>query len=324
MILLSHIVIIMVCLLAAAFFSGMETGVISIHRMRLRHRVKEGEPEAKLLEGFIKDPDRLLGTTLIGTNISVQIASIIGASLVTSYVPYWGEAVSTVLMASLVLVFSEYMPKAWFLNKPMERCDMFAGTLHSFSVILKPVSVTLTSLVAVFGGNASSRPNTGQLLATKDELKMLAREGEQNGVLSSEESKMIHRVFELSAKRAKQIMIPREQVVCIDHEDTVSDFFKTARQSGYTRLPVHHKETKSFTGIINVFDVLSKQSAESKQKVTDFARAPLFIPEDMPVDDILPRLRLSRQPICLVNNRADEVVGLITTEDVLEEIVGQL
>ena len=325
MIIVSNLTLILICMLGAAFFSGVETGVISIHRMRLRHRVKEGKPEARVLQGFIDNPDRLLGTTLVGTNICVVITSILSASLAGHYLPpRWSEIVSTLGMSALLLVFSEYIPKAWFQGKPMERCNRFAGILHLSSLILRPVSAILTGLTTLFLPRQSKAKGQQRLLNTREELQHLAHEGEQNGVLSHKERVMIHRVFELCAKRAGQIVIPRSDMITVASTATISELFKIARESNFTRMPVYDERTKKFVGIINIFDVLSTQSADSTQKVTDFARTPLFIPREMPVDDILPRLRLSRQPMCLVTDKEAEVVGLITTEDVLEEIVGQL
>jgi putative hemolysin len=111
----------------------------------------------------------------------------------------------------------------------------------------------------------------------------------------------------------------------IVHADTtVEEFFEIARASGYTRMPVFDREKQAFTGVVNVFYVLSRSSVDRKQTVGDMARPPLFIPETMAVDDILPRLRRFRQPLCLVRDERSEVTGLITTEDILEEIVGKL
>jgi len=110
----------------------------------------------------------------------------------------------------------------------------------------------------------------------------------------------------------------------VNSDTTLADFFDTARESGLTRIPVYDRETDTFIGVMNVFYVLSVQESLHGRPVSEFARPPLFISEDMPVDDVLPRLRRSRQPMCLVSDVNDRVTGLLTTEDILEEIVGKL
>lgn len=135
---------------------------------------------------------------------------------------------------------------------------------------------------------------------------------------------MIHRVFELSGKPASRIMIPRSRMVTVGHTTTITQFFEIARRIDYTRMPVFDPDKNVFTGILNVFFVLSYIGTNSSQPVGTFARPPLFVTEDMPVDDILPRMRRHRQPMCLVKDKGGEVTGLITTEDILQEIVGKL
>ena len=135
---------------------------------------------------------------------------------------------------------------------------------------------------------------------------------------------MINRVFELSDKTAGQIMIPLNEMITVESDATVLELFDVARKSKYTRVPVWDPEKKEYIGIINVFYLLSLDVKDHQKSVKEFVRPPLFIDENVPVDEIFPRLRRSRQPLCLVKNNKDETLGLVTTEDILEEIVGKL
>jgi CBS domain containing-hemolysin-like protein len=119
-------------------------------------------------------------------------------------------------------------------------------------------------------------------------------------------------------------MVPREDMVAVDSTTSVADFCEKARETRWTRMPIYDSQKESHVGVINVFDVLRAPTAGDTQTVMDFARPPLFVPEDMPVDDIFPRLRRFRQPMGLVVDEEGAVTGLVTTEDILEEIVGQL
>ena len=315
--------VIFVCMIGHAFYAGIETGVISIHRMRLRHFVRKGSTNARILESFVTNFDRLLGTTLVGTNICLVVISVVSASLASRLHVPGGEGTSSAVMTLLVVVFAEYLPKAWFHSRPLERCQRFAGVLRVSEWILMPISFTvlsITKLISHGDKTAFAKPDP---FVTREDLKILAREGEKDGVLSSKERYMIHRVIELSGKKAEDVMVPATEMVVAFSDMKMPEFFALARDCGLTRLPVLDRESGDFIGIINVFYVLSEGERQTGRTVGDFARPPQFIPARMPVDDILPRMRRARQPLCLVR-KDDAVVGLVTTEDVLRTIVGKL
>lgn len=319
-----ELLLILLCMVGGGFFAGIETGVISIHRMRLRHFIKKGAPGATLLQGFIENPDRLLGTTLVGTNICIVVISVLSASLAARLMGAGGEVVSSVFITLLVLIFCEYLPKAWFHSRPLDRCRRYAGLLRSAEVFFLPLSATIIWLTRwIVPG--TTRPFGHPLpFVTREDLKVLAHEGEKDGVLSPRERFMIHRVFELSGKTAGQIMIPRDKMTYVETDTTIDEFYEVARQSNYTRMPVYDDNSDRFVGVVNVFYILANAPDDRSSTVAQFCRPPLFINESMPVDDIFPRLRRFRQPMCFVVDRDEKVAGLITTEDILEEIVGKL
>ncbi len=319
-----YILIVIICMIGAAFFSGIETGVISIHRVRLKHAVRKGARNAVILQWFINNPDRLLGTTLVGTNICIVMTSIVSASFASTIWQTWGEAISTPVIAIIVLIFCEYLPKAWFHGRPLERCRRYARILRISEIILRPISVSIVGITkCLVTGPPKSLPQPHPFV-TREDLKLLAREGEKSGALSAGERAMISRVFELPAKKAKDVMRLRKDVVTAPTNATIPEFLELARTSHYTRMPLYDKNQDKFIGIINVFYVLANQPDAAPETIAKFARPPLFITEDTSVDDIFPLLRRSRQPMCLVTNEKSEVTGMITTEDILEEIVGAL
>lgn len=321
---LPQILLIAVCMAWEAFFAGIEVGIISIHRMRLRHFVREKEPGAKLLQGFLDHPDRLLGTTLVGTNISVVVVSVVSASIAVELIGAMGETVSTAVMSVLVVVFCEYLPKAWFHARPLDRSRRFVRVLRFWEVLFRPISLVIVWFTRWLVPGPSRPLSRLVPFVTRDDLKILAHEGERDGVLSPKERKMIDRVIELSGKRADQVMVPRADITFVETGTSVRDFFEVARKSGYTRMPVYDRTKDEFVGIVNVFYALAAHVVDLDQPVDEFSRPAIFIPEDMPADDIFPRLRRFRLPMCLVVDPAHRVVGLLTTEDILREIVGPL
>jgi CBS domain containing-hemolysin-like protein len=319
-----HVILFALCLVASAFFSGIETGVISINRMRLRHHIKEGRRAALILHDMLQNPDRLLGTTLIGTNLSNITASVVAASLALQFSPEWGASVSAVVATLVLLIFGEYLPKAWFQALPYVRSARFATTLLVSWKVMRPLVETITLLTRWIVPGRGEGQAPASTLVTREDLKILAHEVERAGTLSRTEREMIHHVFELPTKRARDVMVPIRDAVTLRAGASVKELCDLARQHRYTRIPVLDDTGARYAGIVNMFDVMSTQDTQSKASIRQFMRPVQYIPEDMPIDDILPRLRASRQAMCLVRNAAGEVLGLVTTEDILSEIVGEL
>jgi len=319
------VLVIALCMVGAAFFSGVETGVISLHRLRLRHFVKRGDRRAHILQGFLDNPDRLLGTTLAGTNICVVVTAVLAANLAADNKwGAWGQVGSTTLVTVALLIFSEYLPKAWFHSKPLDRCLRVAPVLLAAEVILKPLSAGIIWLTRwLVPGPAASISKSDPFL-TKDELKILAGQGEKDGVLTASERAMIARVFELSGRRARDIMVPRAKMALVYADTSIVEFLQVARTHRFTRIPVLDRATDRFIGTVSVFAVAAADSDGRGKSLAGFVRPPLLTPENTPVDDILPRMRRLRQPVSLVVDQKGEVTGLLTVEDILKEIVGQL
>ena len=323
MLVVIQVMLISICLVGSAFFSGLETGVISINRMRLRHFVKEGSRRAQRLQDLLDPPDRLLGTTLLGTNLCNVMVSVIAASLAFNVSQEWGPTVSAVIVTCVLLVFGEYVPKAWFQARPYRRCRPFANALHVSWRLMRPLVVAVTAITRVFLRNGGDMFGRGRHSVNREELKALAHDVERGGMLSPEERIMIHRVFELTTKEARQVMVPADRIVSIASDAMVADLCRASRSESYTRIPVRDAADK-LVGIVNMFDVLAAHHLDSKDPVGEFMRSPLFISESTPIDDIFPRLRISRQSMCLVCNETGDVTGLLTTEDIVSEIVGEL
>ena len=318
-----NLTIIFWCLLANAFFAGIETGVISINRMRLRHHVDQGHRWATILNDLLDHPDRLLGTTLIGSTVCLTSCSVLATSVGLRF-GAWGAAVSEALLAVIVLVLAEYLPKAWFQSQPLERCRPFAGMLQAAAIALQPLIRLVTWLTQWIVREPPGTVERRHALVTRDELKVLAQEGAEHGGLSPKQRIMLHRVFELAGKTAAQAMLPRAALVHVSSQTTVEGFFRVSQGAHFTRLPVYDDTQRTFVGIVNLFDVLGAPAVDSQARITEFMRPPQFIRDTTPLSEIFPLMRRSRQPMCLVTNAQTEVVGLLTVQDVVEEIVGKL
>jgi putative hemolysin len=315
------ILIFILCFIGNAFFSGIETGVIACHRIRLRALADKGIRSMAILEFFLAHPDRLLSTTLVGTNICTITLSVLAARF-GSEMGSWGEVVADILMTIVILVFCEYIPKAWFQSDPIERAGPFASTLWLAALVLRPLTYVITQITNIFLPSSLNQPSTPRPLISRDEIDLLAMESADRGILSPRQRIMIHRVVELTGKMAAQVMIPRARMVVVQHSTPTRDFLNLTQQSHFTRLPVWDDSAKKFIGIANLFDILALDPTQYERPIADFMRPPQFINATTPLTEIFPRMRSSRQPMGLVINPQSEVVGVLTTEDILNHIVG--
>lgn len=317
-----HLFLLLACLAGGAFFAGMETGIVSINRLRLRHLVIRRVRGAGRLERFVREPDRLLGTTLIGTNLCYVIASVEAARLGEEAAGLRGAALAGAALTAVILVACEYLPKAWFQSAPARRTLPLAPVLSAFAWIFWPFRWLLSSVVGgVLGAlpvRAAPRP-----LLTRDDLLHLTTESASSGVLTADEVRMIRGVFELSGRTCGDIMVPRDRMVTVNHDLPAPQLVELARARRLHRFPVWNAEKKAFVGIVHVFDVV-RDSRHAERTVEAYLRPPQLISARLLVDHVLPRMRVTRQPMVLVNDDRFEVVGLITLDDVLNEIVGEL
>ncbi|MFH0880252.1 MAG: hemolysin family protein [Lentisphaerota bacterium] len=318
-----EIVILILCLIGSAFFAGIETGVISINRLRLRHLVRRNVPGAKILQDFLMKPDNLIGTTLVGTNLLHVASSIMAASLGAHLMGAAGAWVMGIALTLVILVACEYLPKAWFQSFPASRTLPFARLLQYSYTIFYPISKTVTSIIKLLVPDPPLEKQNAQAFISREELIHLAHEGERSGVLTPDEHRMIHGVFELKTKPCGEIMIPRDKILHVQTDTPIEQLLDIARRSEHNRFPVLQADRQTFVGIIHIFDVLADTNSAGKT-VKDYMRPVQLVADHTPVDHVLPRMRVTRQPMVLVTDERFEVIGLATLEDVLEEIVGKL
>ena len=306
-------------LLLTAFYAGIETGLISINRLRLRHLVRRKVPGADILQRFLQRPDDLLGTTLVGLNIGTTVAAVLATSIGMHLAGAFGEVAADVLMILLILILGEYIPKAWFQSFPARRCLPFARLLDGTRWLLTPLRVPLMGVVKLFLPRAAT--DKAAPFVTREELFHLATEGQTSGVLTAQEHRMIHSVFELKMMTCREVMTAREKIIYVTAETPVELILELARAKNVSRLPVRDEAKGQFIGILNVFDVLCDEAPAGKT-ARSYMRQPQLVADHTPVDHVLPRMRVTRQPMVFVVDERMEVIGLVTLTDVLDEILG--
>lgn len=310
-------------LVGSALYSGLETGVVSVNRLRLQHLIRIRYRGAARIQRYVKNPDRLLGTTLAGTNICNVMISIISARIAVHLLGGHGLWVASVVTTLTLLVLGEYLPKAWFRSYPAYRVAPFARFLDVSSLVFYPLSAGIMKL-ARFVIRSPTDDESGRMpFITREELQFLAREGEKTGELTSSERRMLQGVLALTHKTCADVMIPREQMVYCRPHTPAAEVVKLARQREISRFPIYDEGARTFTGFVNTMDLLLVDEWSTKT-AQDFARPPQYTVASTRLDQILPRMRLTHQPVVLIQNHQEVVVGMLSIEDIMEEIVGEM
>ena len=310
--------------LGSCFFSGFESGMISLNRHRLIHRIRHGDVQAKALASVLRDSHRLLATTLVGNNIcNVTLSTLIAALAVTAARWWaWDEAatqtVATAGAAVLLLVIGEFLPKLWFTARPIERCRPLLPVFFCARAVLYP----LASLCMILTRLVTPRERRGRKRSpflSRESLAFLMRDSEAHGQISAFERMMICRVLELQLRRATQLMTPLAKMVRVYESDNLATVLRVFRQSRHRILPLFSDDGARCLGVLHLFDLLRSRSRDPVP--FDLRRQPVFVQHDVPADELLPYMRVRNTKILIVNNSRGEPMGLVTQEDVLNAVL---
>lgn len=319
----SLFIILFVLIILSAFFSGSETALISLNRYRLKHLKKNGHKGAKLASDLLQRPDRLIGLILIFNNFVNILASAIATVLGLRLFGEAGIAYATGLLTLTILVFAEVTPKTFAAAYP-------ENLAFPAAFILKPLLKFLYPLVAVINaiGNGlitlmgfNKQQNT--LSLNKDEFRSIIHE--TGHLIPEKHQHMLLNILDLETVNVQDIMIPRNEITAIDLDDPWEDIKHHLTNSIHTRLPVYEGDIDKIIGIIHIKNTLSLISNPNANKddLRKVIRAPYFIPEGTPLNQQLLKFQAKRRRVAFVVDEYGDFQGLITLEDVLEEIVGE-
>ncbi|NLB56447.1 MAG: DUF21 domain-containing protein [Lentisphaerae bacterium] len=320
---LLQFILIVLFMVGAAFFAGMETGMISINRIRLRHFVRKKRPGASILMKFLDKPDRLLGTTLVWTNLCVVASSILAAGMMTRLIGPWGKLVSGVIMTILLIIVAEFLPKAWFQSRPLARTLPYANLLRLSEIVIRPFAL----LILRFGDLIIFAPETDRIdTITREEIGTLVDDEVRHGVISLEEYQMIRKAMSVSKLRVSEIMSQKDEIVSINGSMTVSEVYATARNSEYTKLPFFDKDKKKLLGMVDVDRLLAIDPVGDVRQLIYGIMMPVeVIPETAFVSEVLAMARTNRSKMFMVGSRdGSDLIGLVTVGDVFKEILGEV
>jgi Mg2+/Co2+ transporter CorB len=319
-----ELILVVVCMAGSWFFSGIETGLISINRLRLRHLVRHKVRGALTMQTFLQKPDLFLGTTLVGNNIVNTVLSVLAASLGVRWLGEHGAWINGAVVTVLLLVVCEYFPKAWFQSFPARRCLPFAPLLLGLSRVLYPIGRPLMRVVQALLPTPPGADQQAQPVVTREELIHLAREGQQSGVLTPEEVRMIDGVFELKAMTCEEIMIPRGEVPLHPPRHLGGRSVPVRARPGRGPIPRLPQGEAAVRGRGLCVRCAGRRGPGGQDGPGLHAPRRSGVMRHTPVDHVLPRMRVTRQPVVLVTDDQYQTVGLVALENVLEEVVGTL
>lgn len=318
-----RLLLVLLCHAACAFFAGMETGAISASRLRLLHLSRGGDSRAKLLLRSLRKPDRLLGTLLVGGNLASVMVSTLSASIAYSLFGAAGLGVSSALSTATILVFGEFLPKAWFSVRPVSRSLPFAHALHFAETVLQPLASAATALSSLFVPAGATATGVGRFVS-REHLRVLASNSEASGEISPLENLMFGRVLALQAKTARDVMVPAPKVSTLAPGATLGDVSRLVAATGHGKLPVVEPATGKCLGVLYVQDVLARIAGNPDEPIGEYVRKPFYVRAAMRADDILPKLRDHGQRIGIVRDKAIPMLGIVTIDALLGAIVGDL
>ena len=316
-------VAILILIALSSFFSSAETAMTTVNKIRIQSLAEQGNKRAVILEKIISDSPKMLSTVLIGNNIVNMYASSLTTLLSSKLFGNEMVGAATGVITFLILIFGEITPKtsATLSSEKMSlRC---AGVIFVLMVLFTPFIFVINKLSLLVLKLVGVDPNKKAESITEDELRTIVEVSHEEGVIETEEKKMINNVFDFGDSVAKDVMVPRIDMAFVDVNASYEEVIEIFRQEKYTRFPVYEETTDNVIGILNVKDILLAGERE-QFSVRDYLRAPYYTYEFKKVSELMVEMKKANVNIIIVLDEYGATAGLITLEDMLEEIVGDI
>lgn len=322
---LLYIILFFVCLVAAAFFCSAEAAFISIQKLRLQHLVQHAHPKAKVVARIIAHPEKILATVLLGINFFETAVATLGTLIAVSW---WGEnlgvTIATIVITILTLIFAEFVPKSLATRYSERLALLYARPIEIIALILYPF-VYLLNIIGIRFTKLASRNLEPRPTLSEAEFHTAIHVGTTEGVVEQQEAEMLHKVFEFTDRPVRETMTPRTEISWVEKGTTLADFLEIYRESYHSRFPVYEEITDNVIGILFIKDVLKAQAENTLHMdsvVDDLVRPAYFVPESKTMGTLLTEMKNSNNRIALVVDEFGGIAGIITLDQLLEEIVG--
>ena len=311
-------ILLLVAVAGSALFAGLETGVVSLNPVRLRVRARRGDVAAAGMLRLLQHPERVLSTFLVGNTLCNVGGGALASFLAVRQLAL-GETVgsisATVVMTAMFLMFGELAPKAYFRIRAEEAVPRLLWFIRGATWVLSPVVMLTSLLLRLVKGSGDKSP-----FVTREELRQLVREA--RGRLGTGERRMLESIFDFGSTVAREVMIPLPDVVSLPDTARTEDLRELVKRHHYTRIPLFRDRVDTIVGLVNTFDML--YDPDPAPEVARYQRPIHIVPETTLIHRILVDLQHRRETMALVVNEFGACVGIVTVEDIVEEIMGEL
>ncbi len=316
--------VILLCVFSEGFFSGSEIAIISVDKIKLRHLVSQGSKGAQKAQRMLQQPERFLGTTLVGTNISVVLSSVLLTTILSEHPLFSGkvEFYVALFLTPIVLIFGEIVSKSVLLQYADGLVPVISPLLHIAFILFYPVvflvSTITNALLRLIGVEKKKREQT----LTREELKFLLEIDTRSTHADQQQQEMMRRVFEFGDTMVKEILVPLVDVKALEKGTMIEDAIEKIHECGLSRIPIYEDRVDNLIGVIHAFDLLRSTSQDTT--IDRFIRKAYYVPKMMQLDDLLRHMQRHRTQIAFVVDEYGGSLGIVTLEDSLEEIVGEI
>ncbi len=317
------IILILISILAIAVLSSVEASFISANRYKIRGLIEKNDKRARILKTILDQPDRLFSAVIVSANLLTIFATSLGTLEAVRLMGAKGVIVATVIMTLLTVIFGELTPKTLALSHADQFALSLARPVQIYMKIISPLVWLFSRFLHAIGIRREPLPS----YLTVDEIKAVITIGEEVGTLEEEEKELLHRVFEFGDMMVSEVMVPRTEIVSIPSTASVAAAMELVKEEGYSRFPVIGENIDDISGVLYVKDILIKMAegrAKEDTPVTEIMREPYFVPENKMLSELLDVMQKKKFQIAIVIDEYGGTDGLITFEDIMEEIVGGL
>lgn len=320
---LFQLIVLVILLILSAFFSSAETSLTTFNRIRMRTLADEGNKRAARALKVTEDSGKMLSAILIGNNVVNLSASSIATTLALRLFGSVGAGIATGILTVLILIFGEISPKTLATLHAEKLAMAYAGIIQFLMMLLTPVIIVINKLSNLFLLLLRVDPNKSRDTLTEEELKTIVDVSHESGVIETEEREMIHNVFDFSDALAKEIMTPRIDMTFVKADSTYHEILEIYREDHYTRMPVYEETTDNVIGILNMKDLLLYDDVEHFS-VSNILREPFFTYEKKNTAELFLEMQTKSINLAVVLDEYGITAGMVTMEDLLEEIVGEI
>ncbi len=320
---IGQLITILVMIFLSAFFSSAETALVTVNKIRMKNLAENGDKRAAKVLKVTSDSGKMLSAILIGNNIVNLSASSIATILAVDILGDIGSGIATGVLTLIILIFGEVSPKTMATIKADSFAIAIVGIIDILMFILTPVIFIINKFASVVLWLLHINPNEADKVMTEDEIRTIVDESQESGAIEDEEREMIHNVFDFGDSLAKEVMIPRIDMTFVEADASFKELIDIYRENKYTRYPVYEESTDHIIGIINMKDVILLDN-ETDFSIRNMIREPYFTYEHKNTADLFVEMRKSSIPLAIVLDEYGVTAGMITLEDLLEEIVGEI